>query len=108
MTHDEVTPINGWVLVLPDAPSAPNGLVLPASATNYGHTCGIVMRARETYYPKGYTGACAVKMPVAVGDRVACRDYLKGLETIKLSCGDCCFIYVDDILCTVDKEVHIG
>lgn len=108
MTRDDVTPMNGWVLVLPDAPTPTSGIIIPTSATNYGHTCGVVIRASDTYYPKGHDTTHIAKMPVSEGDRVVCRDYLKELETVELACGVCCFIYVEDILCVVEEGVVVA
>jgi len=43
-------------------------------------------------------------MPVAQGDRVMYRDYLKDLETIEVDGAQCCFIYIEDIVLVLGEE----
>ena len=107
MKASDIKTLNGWVLLLPDKPSAPEGIIIPASVTNYGYSGGTVVNVSSTYYPKEGDRTSPVDMPLAIGDRVVCRDYLKDLETIKVECGECCFIHVDDILCAVPEGVSV-
>lgn len=107
MKARDVKPINGWVLLLPDKPTSPEGIIIPESVTNYGYSGGTVINVGKSYYPKNSSSAQPTPMPLSIGDRVVCRDYLKDLETVTLDCGECCFIYIDDILCVVPKGVSI-
>ena len=107
MKASQLTLLNGWVLLLPDKPNAPEGIIIPESVTNYGYSGGTVVNVSRDYFPKDGNHTTPVSIRLAVGDRVVCRDYLKDLETIEVDCGECCFIHVSDILCVVPKGVQV-
>ena len=107
MKASDIRPLNGWVLLLPDQVSAPAGIIIPESVTNYGYSGGTVVSVSSPYYPKEGNHTSPVTSSISVGDRVVCRDYLKDLETVDLDCGDCCFIHISDILCTVPEGVPV-
>ncbi|MEC8306252.1 MAG: co-chaperone GroES [Chlamydiota bacterium] len=99
-----VSPVGGWVLIRPDnrKEQTDSGIIIPTSVTEYGHTVGTVVRARDTYCTRDK--GVQVPMPVAQGDRVMYRDYLKDLETIKVDGAQCCFIYIEDIVLVLGEE----
>ena len=99
-----VRPTGGWVLIKPapkkEATSA--GIIIPSSATEYGHTVGTVIRANSQYYTRDK--GVLVDMPVKSDDRVMYRDYLKDLEIITIEGEQHCFIYIDDIILILEDE----
>lgn len=99
-----VSPVGGWVLIRPDnrAEQTDSGIIIPTSVTEYGHTVGTVVRASEGFYTRDK--GVQVPMPVAQGDRVMYRDYLKDLETIEVDEVQCCFIYIEDIVLVLGEE----
>ena len=99
-----ISPIGGWVLIRPDARAeqTSSGIIIPTNVTEYGHTIGTVVSARDSYCTRD-KGAW-VPMPVSEGDRVMYRDYLKDLETVEVGGEQCCFIYIEDIVLVLGEE----
>jgi co-chaperonin GroES (HSP10) len=92
----------GWVLIRPDAEKekTASGIIIPSSVTEYGHTLGTVLDARDMYATRDK--GILTKMPVSKGDRVMYRDYLKGMEPVEVDGKPCCFIYIEDIVLVME------